>query len=299
VSSTTTGSYNDSSIIHRNTSLTPFQNKKSTFKLIKCIGYGGYGRVYDSIRLEDGLPVVIKIIPKINIVNWSDRLVTSDSNQNQKSSKFIPFEIECLIRLKNIPGVVNMIDFFQEASCFVIIMEKLRRCITLFDLVNGKPFSLTQKNLKKIFTQLIEINQWIFSFNIVHRDIKPENILVNIDDYSIKIIDFGSATNFKKRDQQFKEFQGTLECMPPEWILVNNYTAEPGTIWSIGVTFYFSIFGRYPFRTKSNIVSGKFPLPYQNISNELLQFLDCCFQMDPSKRSDFKQLLNTKWLKPR
>lgn len=169
--------------------------------------------------------------------------------------------------------------------------------MTLFDLANGKPFSFSQSALRKIFTQLIRINLSIFAKGIVHRDIKPENILVNLEDYSIKIIDFGSAANLRLRGEVFREFQGTLECMPPEWILQGYYESEPATSWSIGVTFYFSIFGRYPFRSKSHIISGKFPLPYSNVSNELLQFLDSCFQMNAAKRYSLHQLLNSPWLK--
>ena len=276
---------------------------KPTYKLIKCIGFGGYGRVYEALRSDDGLPVIIKLIPKSGIVNWSSKQFSALYNASSRnptgstSSVYLPFEIECLLRLRDTPGIVKIYDFFEEATCFVIVMEKLNRCITLFDLCNGKPFSFSHNVLRKIFTQLIRINLSIFAKGIVHRDIKPENILINLEDYSIKIIDFGSASHFRGRAEPFREFQGTLECMPPEWILNGVYESEQATAWSIGVTFYFSVFGRYPFRNKQNIISGKFPLPYSNVSNELLQFLDSCFQMNPTKRFTLHQLLSTSWLK--
>lgn len=293
-----TGTY--SSIGHQSSSTKP------TYKLLKCIGFGGYGRVYDAVRSDDGLPVIIKLLPKSGIVNWSTKGYSSLASlngfssmrvTNSSSSLYLPFEIECLLRLRDTPGVIKIYDFFEEATCFVIVMEKLPRSATLFDLANGKPFSFSQSALRKIFTQLIRINLAIFSKGIVHRDIKPENILVNLEDYSIKIIDFGSAANFRLRGEPFREFQGTLECMPPEWILSGFYDSEPATVWSIGVTFYFCVFGRYPFRQKNQIISGKFPLPYQNVANELLQFLDSCFQMNAQKRYTLHSLLNTTWLK--
>ncbi len=333
-SSSTHGSYADTY-----SSIAPVKSsQKPTYKLIKCIGFGGYGRVYDAIRSDDGLPVIIKLVPKSGIVNWSSKAfsllngigsnVNSNNNNNSNNnmnnnnntairnnnnnnnsnsnnttnnsntnSNYLPFEIECLLRLRDTPGIIKIYDYFEESTCFVIVMEKLNRCITLFDLTNGKPFVFSQNVLKKIFIQLIKINLAIFAKGIVHRDIKPENILVNLEDYSIKLIDFGSAANFRPKGEPFREFQGTLECMPPEWILSGFYESEPATAWSIGVTFYFTIFGRYPFRTKSHIISGKFPLPYSNVSNELLQFLDCCFQMNSVKRFSLHQLLNTTWLK--
>ena len=279
---------------------------KPTYKLIKCIGYGGYGRVYDAIRSDDNQPVIIKLIPKSGIVNWSTKTPSSIPNYKigsmasappNKTSSVVPFEIECLLRLRETPGIIKILDFFEETTCFVIVMEKLNRCTTLFDLANGKPFSFSQLILRKIFTQLIRINLTLFAKGIVHRDIKPENILVNLEDYSIKLIDFGSASNFRYRGEPFREFQGTLECMPPEWVLSGFYESEPATAWSIGVTFYFCIFGKYPFRTKPQIISGKFPLPFSNVSNDLLQFLDCCFQMNYTKRFTLTQLLNCPWMK--
>jgi proto-oncogene serine/threonine-protein kinase Pim-1 len=352
-SSSTQGSYADTTYSSMASSAQHHQQQanapshKPTYKLIKCIGFGGYGRVYEALRSDDGLPVIIKLIPKSGIVNWSSKQFSALYNsaaggaaasrntnssmggaatpnstssgsssgggggggggsggigngtigQPPASSMYLPFEIECLLRLRDTPGIVKIYDFFEEATCFVIVMEKLIRCVTLFDLCNGKPFSFTHNVLRKIFTQLIRINLSIFAKGIVHRDIKPENILVNLEDYSIKIIDFGSAANFRGRSEPFREFQGTLECMPPEWILNGMYESEQATAWSIGVTFYFSVFGRYPFRNKQNIISGKFPLPYSNVSNELLQFLDSCFQMNAMKRFTLHQLLTTAWLK--
>jgi hypothetical protein len=101
---------------------------------------------------------------------------TSNNTNNNANSAHLPFEIECLLRLRDVPGIIKLYDFFEEATCFVIVMEKLNRSITLFDLANGKPFSFTQNILRKIFMQLIRINLDIFRKGLVHRDIKPGKI---------------------------------------------------------------------------------------------------------------------------
>jgi len=278
------------------------ESPKSYYKLSKCIGFGGYGRVYEGMRVNDGLPVVIKLLPKSGIVNWSTNTFSTASysssmSSNSSTSMYIPFEIECLIRLRDTPGVVKMIDYFEQASNYVIIMEKSERNITLFDMANGKPFSFNQNALKKIFSQLIRINLALFSKGIVHRDIKPENILINVDDFSLKLIDFGSASNLRMKGEPFREFQGTLECMPPEWILHGFYDSEAATVWSIGVTFFFCLFGRYPYRTKAQIVSGKIPYLTTVIPTELLQFQELCFQMNPNRRITLNSLVSLSWLK--
>jgi len=173
-SGSTQGSYADTY-----SSVAPIKHtQKPTYKLIKCIGFGGYGRVYDAIRSDDGLPVIIKLIPKSGIVNWSTKGYSllngvgtphQSISRSSNSSNYLPFEIECLLRLRDTPGIIKIHDFFEESTCFVIVMEKLSRCITLFDLANGKPFSFSQNILKKIFTQLIKINLQLYSKGIVHR----------------------------------------------------------------------------------------------------------------------------------
>lgn len=299
-SSDSNGSYSDPF-----TPLTHIKTKPS-YKLLKCIGYGGYGRCYDAVRSDDHQQVIIKLIPKSGIVNWSTKPSASIANykigsmnapSRNNTSSHLPFEIECLLRLRDTPGIIKILDFFEETTCFVIVMEKLPRCTTLFDLANGKPFSFSQLILRKIFTQLIRINLTLFAKGIVHRDIKPENILVNLEDYSIKVIDFGSAAVFKPKGEKFNEFQGTLECMPPEWILQGFYESESAAVWSIGVTFYFCVFGKYPFRTKHTIALGKYPLFYSNVAPEYLNFLDTCFNMSHTKRVTLNQLLSIQLLK--
>lgn len=99
---------------------------------LNSIGFGGYGRVYEAIRSDDGLPVVIKLIPKSGIVNWSSKQFSAahmyNSSLGGASSAYLPFEIECLLRLRDTPGIIKIYDYFEESTCFVIVMEKLNRC---------------------------------------------------------------------------------------------------------------------------------------------------------------------------
>ena len=68
----------------------------------------------------------------------------------------------------------------------------------------------------EIIYQLLKALAFIHSQNIVHRDIKPENMLfANKKNYSsLKLIDFGLATNSKKD----KNTVGTPHYMAPEMI---------------------------------------------------------------------------------
>ena len=101
--------------------------------------------MYEAIRSDDGLPVVIKLIPKSGIVNWSSKqfsaahMYTNNNNSSSTSSSvnssaYLPFEIECLLRLRDTPGIIKIYDYFEESTCFVIVMEKLNRYVYVFVL---------------------------------------------------------------------------------------------------------------------------------------------------------------------
>lgn len=57
--------------------------------------------------------------------------------------------------------------------------------------------------------------------DIIHRDIKDENIVI-AEDFTIKLIDFGSAA-YLERGKLFYTFCGTIEYCAPEVLMGNPY----------------------------------------------------------------------------
>lgn len=48
----------------------------------------------------------------------------------------------------------------------------------------------------------------------------------------------------------------TLEYTPPEWLMQKRYLADPGTVWSVGMTLYRLVCGSLPFKTSKEIKNG-------------------------------------------
>jgi len=40
------------------------------YRILNCLGTGGFGQVYEGRRQSDNAPVVIKFLPKDRILNW-------------------------------------------------------------------------------------------------------------------------------------------------------------------------------------------------------------------------------------
>lgn len=65
---------------------------------------------------------------------------------------------------------------------------------------------------------------YLRSKSVIHRDIKDENIVI-AEDFTIKLIDFGSAA-YLERGKLFYTFCGTIEYCAPEVLMGNPYVSR-------------------------------------------------------------------------
>ncbi len=58
--------------------------------------------------------------------------------------------------------------------------------------------------------QLRQAIEWCHQHDVVHRDIKPENLLINTQDHSLKLCDFGFARTVNTKGKRYTGlgFQG-------------------------------------------------------------------------------------------
>lgn len=91
----------------------------------------------------------------------------------------------------------------------------------------------------------------IHQHNIIHKDISPFNILVNLQERTVKIIDFGISTRFDLKHHYLgnpERLEGTLAYNSPEQTGRMNRTVDYRTdLYSLGVTLYEAVAGRLPF----------------------------------------------------
>ncbi len=138
--------------------------------------------------------------------------------------------------------------FFPKA---VIPKNRTQRYYVM-QLFNGEDLNsyLTHKHLTiddtvELAKTLLKMSQFLVKYDLVHGDIKPNNIMIAKDEdenLSYKIIDFGSITEIFSLNSK----AGTPSYLSPERFQGESIS-ETSEIFSIGVTLYLSLTGKYPY----------------------------------------------------
>ena len=66
----------------------------------------------------------------------------------------VPLEVSLLHILRNSPGIVKLVDYFERVDSFIIIMERPEPCKDLFDFITEKGV-LEEQLARNFFRQVI------------------------------------------------------------------------------------------------------------------------------------------------
>ena len=264
------------------------------YEIIKKLGKGAYGRVFQVKNKTTGQIRACKQLPKNKISNL------------QKFQR----EISILKKIDH-PNIIKLYEVFEDDKYIYLIMEQCKGG-ELFDKIINHIQTKQMYNEKEaalIFHQMISSISYLHSNNITHRDLKPENILYynsgEEENNPIKIIDFGLSTFYDKifNNQKMKTKVGTAYYVAPE-VLNGNYN-EKCDIWSAGVILYILLSGEPPFNgPNDNVIYHKikkmeFDFPnekWNNISIEAIDLIRKCICPEEYRLSA-KEVLNHPWFK--
>ena len=268
------------------------------YEIIKKIGEGGYGKIYKVKNKESGDIRAMKQIMKSKIPNI-------EKFQN---------EIKILSMVDH-PNIVRLFEVIEDDKYFNLFQE----LCTGGELLSKVKKPLKEKEIAKIFKQIMSAIAYCHEKGIVHRDMKLENILfaTESEDSPIKIIDFGLSVLLGKKETKnenetvdlkkygFKRMTtkvGTIYYMSPE-VIKGNYDEKCDT-WACGVILYTLLSGYPPFNGQTdkdiyNMISKMnfdFEQPvWKNVSKYAKELIKK--MLSPAKsRYTAEEVLNSKWL---
>ena len=124
----------------------------------------------------------------------------------QLDGQVVPMEICLMKKVAHIPGSIQILDYYEKADSFLLVMERPDPSKDLFEYITEKG-ALSEELSRNFFRQIVETLDAVHTAGVVHRDIKDENILVDSHG-NLKLIDFGSGAFLK--DTVYTEFDGKL-----------------------------------------------------------------------------------------
>lgn len=235
------------------------------YEIIRLLGEGGFGITYLGHNNVLDIPVAIKeYYPK----GYANRMVTqnltvtiTDKTQNayfdKWKTKFLT-EARMLAKFANLPGIVNVYDFFEQHGTAYIIMEHLDG-ITLKTYVEKNGPMNPGTFLKRLIPVLKSLEK-IHQQGLIHRDISPDNLMLMEDGY-LKLYDFGAAREYSDATQS--TFSVIIKpCFAPEEQYRSKGIQGPWTdVYSICATIYYSITGVVPDDALQRVFSDELKKP--------------------------------------
>lgn len=200
----------------------------SRYKIIKKIGQGGMGVVYQA---EDTLLkrlVAYKVLPPA--IRENEMILQSFLQEARIAAAL------------NHPNVVTIFDTGKNADEIFITMEYVNG-ITLKEYLEKKEIAMAK--LVEIMKEICIGVAYAHSNNVVHRDLKPANVMLT-HDHRVKIMDFGLAKVVSESAADKTSVKGTPLYMAPEQIL-GEKVDQQSDIYSLGCSFYRMVAGRPPF----------------------------------------------------
>jgi hypothetical protein len=204
------------------------------YRILRQIGQGGMGAVYEAEDSFSGQRVAVKVIAREYA--GSEALVDRFRQEGRLASLIIH------------PRCVFVLAADEEAGLPYIVME-LMPGSTLQELVEKNGPLPIQDAVAKIL-DVIEGLEEAHRLGVVHRDVKPSNCFL-LEDGRVKIGDFGLAKSLVGGADLTKtgSFLGTLLYASPEQIK-GEHIDQQTDVYSVAATLYFLLGGKAPFDSK-------------------------------------------------
>jgi serine/threonine protein kinase len=261
---------------------------KRDFKVLRRIGEGGMGTVFEAIQIKLDRRVAIKIL----------------SQKLALDREFIErFQREAKVAAAvNHPGLIQIYDFGEVDGSHYAIQE----------FVDGENLSQRIKRTGsipvqeglRIITAAAEALNAALAKGVIHRDVKPDNIMIGADG-RVKVADLGLAkilTDDLNNVTLTGMGLGSPHYMPPEQADDAKTVDHRGDIYSLGITFLTILTGKRPYKGNSPYAliraHAEQDLPRgAELGTELPEGIDSLIQRMCAKRPedrypDYTELLN-------
>ena len=163
----------------------------------RVLGVGGFGVTYLALDMTLETCVAVKeYLPSGIAIRDADHYTMTVSAQEEQAkfdngaNKFLE-EARILAKLRTVPNIVTVHDYFRENSTAYFVMEYIEG-VDLMKYTQAKGGKLSFDEAIKLLLPVIDSLGAVHEHNLLHRDISPDNIIVTKHG-TTHLLDFGAA----------------------------------------------------------------------------------------------------------
>ncbi|MDB4983381.1 MAG: hypothetical protein JWM82_4133 [Myxococcales bacterium] len=239
------------------------------YQIVRLLGAGGMGAVYEAFHTEIGKRVAIKTLaPQVAAIPGARQ-------------RFLR-EAQLTSRLRH-PHIVDLTDMGTEGRIAYLVMELLAGEDLSGRLERAGPFS--PRELVDLMLPVCSALVTAHEAGIVHRDLKPQNIFLASGHHGVvpKILDFGisksSDTDAASSLTSTGSVIGTPHYLAPEQIKDARTASAASDQYAIGVIFYKCLTNENPFEGESifavlQAIVTQTPVPLRDWRRDLPEGFD-------------------------
>ena len=226
---------------------------KDRYVIGRILGEGGFGITYKAYDLEHGTLCAMKEYAPVSIgTRAPDRMRYMPVSGGQMGRAYqrglerFYEEAGILSSLNHVPGIVNILDFFQDNGTAYIVMEFLRGTDLkhLIQMAGGR--GLPFRDITDIFLQLCDTLDRVHTEgHILHRDISPDNIYLTTENgrQKVTLIDFGSAKQVIEEEKRGFSVVLKRGYAPPEQYGTKTPQANYTDVYALACCYYHALSG--------------------------------------------------------
>ncbi|ELP90024.1 hypothetical protein EIN_403580 [Entamoeba invadens IP1] len=207
-------------------------SEKTSYVIQETVGYGTFGIVVMAKNSSGEVVAMKRVVQDHHYKNRELPIMEMLHHVNVLELKDSFFS-----KIPNVKDdyILNIVMDYMPYNLFQVTTEKV----------------LSEKHVVSFSFQLARSLTYIHSLGICHRDIKPQNVLVNLNDFSLKLCDFGSAKQLDPKGPNIS-YICSRYYRAPELIFDCTHYSTAIDIWAYGCVVAEMVMQKPLFKGYSN-----------------------------------------------